>query len=86
MLPMRLLIREETMKRQWEVCREVQPCPDGSQRWDRAFQLLLQWAVVAQPVSSQERRVSHTSAEEACHANRSVCAGFHPATSPESKQ
>lgn len=30
------------MKRQWRVRREVRAVSDGQQRWDRAYQLLLQ--------------------------------------------
>ena len=32
------------MKHQWCVRRQATPYPDGQQRWDRAYQLLLQWA------------------------------------------
>jgi hypothetical protein len=32
------------MKRQWSICRQVKEEPDGQQRWDRAYRLLLQWA------------------------------------------
>lgn len=31
------------MKRHWQVRRQVTPHPDGQRRWDRAYQLLLQW-------------------------------------------
>ena len=36
---------EETMKRQWRVRREAVERPDGSQRWDRAFQAILSWSL-----------------------------------------
>lgn len=32
------------MKRSWTVRRTVQELPNGEQRWDRAYQLLLRWA------------------------------------------
>ena len=39
------------MKRQWRIRRQASPKPDGQQRWDRAYQLLLQWSQVP-PVNS----------------------------------
>jgi hypothetical protein len=35
------------MKRQWCVRRQTTPYPDGQQRWDRVYQLLLQRAVTS---------------------------------------
>ena len=32
-------------QRPWQIRREVVGCPDGQRRWDRAYQLLLHWAV-----------------------------------------
>lgn len=32
------------MKRSWTVRRTVQDLPNGEQRWDRAYQILLRWA------------------------------------------
>ena len=40
------------MKRHWKKSRQFKPQPDGEQRWDRAYQYLLQW--------SQEMRPSRT--------------------------
>lgn len=37
------------MKRQWRVCRQTIERPDASQRWDRAYQSILQWALEAEP-------------------------------------
>lgn len=40
---------EGQMKRQrhrhWLVRRQIQPKADGQRRWDRAYQLLLAWAI-----------------------------------------
>jgi hypothetical protein len=36
---------EETMKRQWRVRREVVERPDARQRWDQAYQAILQWSL-----------------------------------------
>jgi hypothetical protein len=30
------------MKRQWKIQREVKEYPDGQNRWDRAYQLVLE--------------------------------------------
>lgn len=49
-LPMRSLIAEELMKRQWNISRTTAALPNGQQRWDQAYQLLLQWAQVHPPV------------------------------------
>lgn len=32
------------MKRQWKIQREVKEYPDGQNRWDRAYQLVLEIA------------------------------------------
>ena len=31
------------MKQQWRTRRQTLPQPDGQRRWDRAYQLLLEW-------------------------------------------
>jgi hypothetical protein len=35
------------MKRSWKVLRTNLPHPDSTRRWDRVYQLLLEWATVA---------------------------------------
>ena len=47
-LPVKLLILEEPVKHQWRIRRQTSPKLDGQQRWDRAYQFLLQWSQ-AQP-------------------------------------
>jgi hypothetical protein len=32
------------MKHSWQVTRATAPHPDGDRRWDRAYQLLLEWS------------------------------------------
>ncbi len=34
------------MKRHWQVHRQATPLPDGHQRWDRAYQQVLQWTLI----------------------------------------
>lgn len=43
-LPRILLSAEGEMKRQWHIRRQAIPLPEGQQRWDRAYQLLLEWS------------------------------------------
>jgi len=68
------------MKRQWTVHRQFKPCPDGEQRWDRAYQYLLQWAMLA----TQEPVITTVSDspqnQEVDHADSRVRAGFHSPT------
>ena len=42
-LPRRLASAEGVMKRQWNIRRQVTALPDGQQRWDQAYQLLMEW-------------------------------------------
>jgi len=37
------------MHRAWQVHRDTVARPDGQQRWDRAYQLVLRWADAASP-------------------------------------
>jgi hypothetical protein len=32
------------MNHDWRTIRRLEPHPDGQRRWDRAYQLLLEWA------------------------------------------
>ncbi len=58
------------MHRPWQVHRDTVAHPDGQQRWDRAYQLLLQWAdaasVAQAPAMNQEEDDAHCA----------VCAGL----------
>jgi hypothetical protein len=68
------------MKRHWTVHRQFKPCPDSEQRWDRAYQYLLQWAMTATQESAQMTVPGSPRNQEADHADSSVCAGIHPST------
>ena len=37
------------MKHNWQIRRQTQPSPDALQRWDRAYQYLLQWTAPPSP-------------------------------------
>ena len=39
-------------QRTWYVRRTGVPMATGQQRWDRAYQLLLQWAVTSPPMAA----------------------------------
>jgi hypothetical protein len=41
-------------QRQWTVQRHLRPTPDGWHRWDRAYQLLMQWATEQREQPPQE--------------------------------
>jgi uncharacterized protein (UPF0548 family) len=57
------LIEEVAMKRRWQVRRTAVATATGQERWDQAYQLLLQWAMtepeaVAPPLADREE-VTH---------------------------
>ena len=57
-------------QRQWTVQRQFLPTPAGWHRWDRAYQLLMQWA--------NEQQEHHP--QEEMYASSNVCPGLdHPA-------
>jgi hypothetical protein len=62
--------------RQWQVQRQLHPCPEGHQRWDRAYQLLLFWTNQNHPPRSPQ---------EVTHANSSVCSRLRSPARPESE-
>lgn len=41
------------MKRQWQARRTAITAPDGRQRWDQAYQLLLRWAMTAPSAAAE---------------------------------
>jgi hypothetical protein len=61
-------------QRQWTVQRHLLPTPDGWHRWDRAYQLLMQWA--------NEQQRDHSPQEEQ-HASSDVCSSLDHAASPD---
>jgi uncharacterized protein (UPF0548 family) len=74
-LPQKVASAEGAMKRQWNIRRQTTALPDGQQRWDQAYQLLLEWA----------RRATDTQSppdEETHDANRRVCTGINHKSGP----
>ena len=70
------------MKRTWRVHRAPHECLDAHQRWDRAFQLLLQWSRVndADVVSrtSEPHRTQEGDDEDRC-----LCARLDQSPGPK---
>jgi hypothetical protein len=82
LLEMILIVEEDDMPApltpSWRVHRRPSPRPDGQQRWDRAYLLLLQWIQpTPQAWPDQEKEE-----EEDSHDGRSVCTGLNPAPDP----
>jgi hypothetical protein len=70
------------MYHQWRVRRQTTSSPDGQQRWDRAYQLLLRWterpglqptAEALLPATCPSGKPTHV---EAPHAHRRLRARF----------
>ena len=68
------------MKHQWRACRTFQPHPDAQRRWDRAYQLLLEWTLP--PEQATDQLLPHNPTEVA-HAHSHVCPCLHPTPGPD---
>ena len=68
------------MKRQWTVHRQFKPYPDGEQRWDRAYQYLLRWAMIATQESAKMTEPGSPQNQEVNHADSCVRTGIYPST------
>lgn len=62
------------MKRQWKIQRETQEYPDGQNRWDRAYQLLLEIARSVEETQTQSKL-------EVQNASSDLCESIDPASS-----
>ena len=63
-------------KRQWIIQRHVIKTADAQQRWDHAYQYLVQWSATSLRGTSHENRQ-----EERSHEHGDLCAGLYPAAS-----
>jgi hypothetical protein len=68
------------MKHQWRVRRQTTPYADGQRRWDRAYQLLLQWATTSTGLAPADARA--TGDQEVRDACGRVCPGLDHDPSP----
>ena len=69
------------MKRQWQLRRELVATPAGQQRWDRAYQVLLHWAMPATvgPRPAPDMVGLGQREEEVGDGYRDLCTGVDPA-------
>jgi hypothetical protein len=81
------------MHHQWRLRRATVSVADGDRRWDRAYQLVLEWAdrAAAQPLpqtlaptNRTIRSGTHQRWEEAPHADRHLRSRLNPQPSAES--
>ncbi len=63
-------------KRLWIVQRHLIETADAQQRWDHAYQYLVQWSAASLRGTSQE-----TSCQERTNENRDVCTSLYAAAS-----
>jgi hypothetical protein len=75
------------MRHQWRLRRTFQEHLDGQRRWDRAYQLLVQWAQASDTPPSAPN-LSHrlvlnsaivNNSSEVTHARSDLCPGLDPA-------
>lgn len=79
------------MRHQWRLCRTFQEHRDGQRRWDRAYQLLLQWAQAPEgppPEPGQRPCLAlhdpvATHSLEVTHGSSDLCPGLNPAANPD---
>ncbi len=62
------------MKHNWRIRRQPQPTPNALQRWDRAYQYLLQWIPAPVPDQTTNPPPLMTSDQEVPHA----CSRLYP--------
>jgi hypothetical protein len=77
------------MHRQWRLRRPTRPSPDGQRRWNRAYQLLVEWTALDEPLHaapSAPASVSARANQEGDHAYRLVSSRLDPATRPTADQ
>jgi hypothetical protein len=77
------------MHRHWRLRRQTHPCSDGQRRWNQAYQLLLEWTMLDEPlhaVPTVPLPLSAPANQEEDDAHRPVSTGLDPATSPPADQ
>jgi uncharacterized protein (UPF0548 family) len=65
------------MKRQWNICRQTTAVPDGQQRWDQAYQMLLEWTRCATATETSPEQEKH---DASCH----ICTSINSESGPPS--
>jgi hypothetical protein len=69
------------MKRQWRIRRTTVRQVNGQQRWEQAYQNLLQWTCPTPDLTGQTGPASPPT-QEVSHASSDLCAGVDLAASP----
>jgi hypothetical protein len=70
------------MNRQWQVRRTTVSAPNGQQRWDHAYQLLLRWVITSQPGLLAAAAPAPLPCQEVCRARSTVCPGLDQPPGP----
>jgi hypothetical protein len=69
------------MKRYWQIRRQCQETADATQRWDQAYQHLLQWNHPNPPTDTPNPSIS-LSPSEVTHDQCHLCPGVDRSSSP----
>jgi hypothetical protein len=56
------------MKRQWKIQREVKEYPDGQDRWDRAYQLVLEMARSFEETQTMMKLEAYYASSDLCES------------------
>ena len=61
------------MKRQWQVRRQFLESADAARRWDQAYQNLLQWSQLSEPIVPPLQNPSSHPESETSHEHGHLC-------------
>ncbi len=64
-------------KRSWRIRRDGVSPLDAQRRWDRAYQLLIQWSRAAPHEQESDRGVQETMPQEEYDERGNLCAGVY---------
>ena len=71
------------MKRQWRIRRHFRVAADGTQRWDQAYQYLLEWAQQGSPRNGVPLLAPPPiPGQEEDHEHGHLCSCIHRAPDP----
>jgi hypothetical protein len=71
------------MKRQWRIRHHFRVAADGAQRWDQAYQHLLEWAQASAPSNGVPPLAPPLiPGQEEDHEHGNLCPRVHRATDP----
>jgi hypothetical protein len=63
------------MKRQWRIRRHFRLAADGAQRWDQAYQHLLEWRPVSTASNARSPVTRASPTQEEAHEHGDLCSG-----------